>query len=665
MALRDWLQPPRRLVVLFLLIALIVVTAMGGLAWRFLDQDRALERQRTQDRLERTADVITAALGRGAAEAREALTRLSSVARTELRTAAARWAGTLKADALVVILTADGVEGFPSGRLLYRPVPVPSREAPAATYAVGEGLEFRQRDLVGAAAAFRALAASRDSAVRAGALLRLARVERKAGQLPRALESYARLTSLGTVPVGRLPAALVARHARLAILRETGRAAEAEREAATVADDLRAGTWPLTRAVYRYYAEELAGYALPPLDAASRARLERSEAIANAVGELWARWNSADEERRQDGSEVVTWRGHPVLLLWRGTATRGVALVAGPDQVERGWLAEPRPTLAREQVTFVLADASGNGLIGSIPAEAGPQVTRTAAETRLPWTLRVASGNRAADLAQYAERRRLVTLGLAALTLLVVVGLYAAIRGVSRELEVARLQSEFVAAVSHELRTPLTALRQFTELLVSDRVRPEEQRRRYYGVMQREADRLQRLVEGLLDFGRMEAGALEFHRTSIAVPDWVRDLVQEFRQAVAEDGWSIELADHLPGPTRIRADAEAVGRALWNLLDNAVKYSPDHRTVWVEVRREGGQLVIAVRDRGIGISAAERATIFDKFVRGASAGQVGAKGTGIGLAMVRHIVDAHHGTVTVESEPGTGSTFTLRLPVEE
>jgi signal transduction histidine kinase len=87
--------------------------------------------------------------------------------------------------------------------------------------------------------------------------------------------------------------------------------------------------------------------------------------------------------------------------------------------------------------------------------------------------------------------------------------------------------------------------------------------------------------------------------------------------------------------------------------------------VWVEVRREEAQVAIAVRDRGIGISAAERATIFDKFVRGASAGKVGAKGTGIGLAMVRHIVGAHDGTVTVDSEPGMGSTFTLRLPVEE
>lgn len=664
MELRRWLQPPRRLVVLFLLIAVVLVTATSVLAWRFLDQDRALARQRIQDRLERSADVITAALGRGAAEARETLTRFSSLAPAELPTAASRWASTLEFDGLLVILTPDGVQEFPPDRLLYQPMPEP-REAPSAVFAAGEALEFRRRDLAGAAAAYRALATSRDTAVRAGALLRMARVERKAGRSARALESYTRLAGLGMAPVGGAPASLVARHARLSILREMGRAAEAEREAATLADELRAGTWPLTRASYRFYSEELAGYALPQLDSAGRARLERAEAIAYAVSELRARWTGADEERRRDGSEVVTWRGHPVLLLWRGTATSGAALVAGPEQVERGWLSVLRPTLDREQVTFLLADASGNGLIGDIPAMAGPQVTRTTTETRLPWTLRVASGDSGADLAQYAARRRMVALGLAGLALLAVVGLWAAIRGVSRELEAARLQSEFVAAVSHELRTPLTALRQFAELLASDRIGLEEQRRRYYGVMQRETDRLQRLVEGLLDFGRMEAGALEFHRMPVAVGKLVRDVALEFQQQMAEDGWTVELADHVPESTRVCADAEAIGRALWNLLDNAAKYSPDHRTVWVEVRREDGQVAIAVRDRGIGISAAERATIFDKFVRGASAGQVGAKGTGIGLAMVRHIVAAHEGTVTVDSEPGTGSTFTLRLPVEE
>jgi two-component system sensor histidine kinase SenX3 len=125
----------------------------------------------------------------------------------------------------------------------------------------------------------------------------------------------------------------------------------------------------------------------------------------------------------------------------------------------------------------------------------------------------------------------------------------------------------------------------------------------------------------------------------------------------------VELA--LPAsPCRIRADREALGRALWNLLDNAVKYSPEDRTVRVEVAPEGSRLSISVRDRGVGIPAAEQKAIFGKFVRGAGSREMGVKGTGLGLAIVQHVVAAHGGEVRLESAPGEGSRFTLLIPRE-
>jgi signal transduction histidine kinase len=114
----------------------------------------------------------------------------------------------------------------------------------------------------------------------------------------------------------------------------------------------------------------------------------------------------------------------------------------------------------------------------------------------------------------------------------------------------------------------------------------------------------------------------------------------------------------------IRADAEALGRAVWNLLDNAVKYSPDRTTVWVNVSQHDGRVAIAVRDEGVGIAPAQRDAIFKKFVRGTSSDGHAVKGTGIGLAMVKHIVEAHGGAIHVESEVGRGSTFAILLPVE-
>ena len=113
----------------------------------------------------------------------------------------------------------------------------------------------------------------------------------------------------------------------------------------------------------------------------------------------------------------------------------------------------------------------------------------------------------------------------------------------------------------------------------------------------------------------------------------------------------------------VRADDEALKRALWNLLDNAVKYSPDCKTVWIDETPENGCIAIRVRDRGVGIARADQKAVFQKFFRGRGRQIDGVKGTGIGLAMVRHIVEAHGGEVQLESEPGAGSTFTVRLPL--
>jgi signal transduction histidine kinase len=162
----------------------------------------------------------------------------------------------------------------------------------------------------------------------------------------------------------------------------------------------------------------------------------------------------------------------------------------------------------------------------------------------------------------------------------------------------------------------------------------------------------------------MEAGALEFHDEKVAVADLVRGVVTDFEAEVADHGYGVELNDHETGATA-QVDREALSRAVWNLLNNAVKYSPDNRTIRVDVVRDGTRVAIAVRDEGVGIPAAELQTVFNKFVRGSSAEGRGAKGTGIGLAMVRHIAEAHGGEVRVESQVGQGSTFTILLPVEE
>ena len=248
--------------------------------------------------------------------------------------------------------------------------------------------------------------------------------------------------------------------------------------------------------------------------------------------------------------------------------------------------------------------------------------------------------------------------------MLVISGTYFIARAVSRELAVARLQSDFVSAVSHEFRTPLTSLRQLTEILNDGRITAEDRRRTYYEALSRQTERLHQLVESLLDFGRMEAGTSPYRLEPLDACALVRSVVEQFEREAEGQGYHVELDVNGTAGT-IAGDSGALANALRNLLDNAVKYSLDCRTVWVSIERDDERLAIRVRDQGLGIPREEQKEVFRKFVRGADAKAQNIKGTGIGLAMVDHIVKAHNGEIRLQSEPGLGSTFTLLLPCHE
>jgi two-component system phosphate regulon sensor histidine kinase PhoR len=224
------------------------------------------------------------------------------------------------------------------------------------------------------------------------------------------------------------------------------------------------------------------------------------------------------------------------------------------------------------------------------------------------------------------------------------------------------VQTDFVAAVSHEFRSPLTSLGHVAELLVHDRLPDDGDRRRSYGVLLRDSNRLRDLVEGLLDFQRFENGAA-FRLAPEDLADIVHTTVAEFRERIAGDVYRVEVTAP-SGQLMVHADRAALSRALWNLLDNAVKYSPDCRTVWVDVVTTSGWASVAVRDRGIGIPADEHRLVFGRFARGAESTSRRIRGTGIGLATVDQIARGHRGEVRLTSAPGSGSTFTLVLPTQ-
>jgi len=234
---------------------------------------------------------------------------------------------------------------------------------------------------------------------------------------------------------------------------------------------------------------------------------------------------------------------------------------------------------------------------------------------------------------------------------------YVGFRAVSHELSVARLQSEFVATVSHEFRTPLTAMRHLTDLLEEGGVAPERQAV-YYGAIGKEMRRLHGMVEGLLDFGRIESGRRTYQMETTTAADLARRVVEEV-------GSPRVVLETSPSPSSIRADRDALALALRNLVENAIKYSPDESPVRVSVAPQGNLAGISVEDQGAGIAKHEQRKVFRKFVRGSSAQSMNVKGTGIGLAMADQIVRAHGGRLTLVSEPSRGSRFTILLPVDQ
>jgi signal transduction histidine kinase len=261
--------------------------------------------------------------------------------------------------------------------------------------------------------------------------------------------------------------------------------------------------------------------------------------------------------------------------------------------------------------------------------------------------------------------RRQVTIFTAAfgvLLLVVAAGIVATHRLVRRETEMARLKADFVANVSHDLKTPLSVIRMFGETLEMGRVPDEAGRREYYRVITRESERLTRLIDNVLDFSRIESGHRAYDRVPTAIEPLVREAVDAFSHPLAQQGFKVDVrvAPDLP---EVPLDAEAVGQALANLIDNAIKYSAERKALTVEARAVDGALALTVADEGIGIPREEHGRIFDKFYRVGRSDTEGRRGSGVGLALVRHVAEAHGGRVTVASRPGEGSRFTVWLPL--
>jgi signal transduction histidine kinase len=314
-------------------------------------------------------------------------------------------------------------------------------------------------------------------------------------------------------------------------------------------------------------------------------------------------------------------------------------------------------------IICVIVDEAGRP-VSEAGAVAGASLLVTVPFRQALPTWRVALYQPSGASPRHSVRRQvmLFTTAFGVLLVVIVAGLVVTYRLVRRESEMARLKSDFVANVSHDLKTPLSVIRMFGETLEMDRVRDEPTRREYYRVITRESERLSRLIDNVLDFSRIEGGRRRYERVPAAVEPLVREVVEAFAYPLTREGFKVEVhvAADLP---EVAVDADAVAQALANLVDNAIKYSADRKVLRVEAGLRDGALELSVADEGIGIAPAEQGRIFEKFYRVGHSETQGRRGSGVGLALVRHVAEAHGGRVIVESAPGAGSRFTLRIPV--
>ena len=349
-----------------------------------------------------------------------------------------------------------------------------------------------------------------------------------------------------------------------------------------------------------------------------------------------------------------------------GTSTETWGIIINAE-----WLRENalRPALLDNfppgDMTWAVTGNDGAAMMSSENPPASPVTFRTNFVSDTPdWTLEFHQPPPRLIRTFLLSRRGLYFFVFLLIAGILVFGLALTIRSVSHELELARMKSDFVSTVSHEFKSPLTSIRQLAEMLQSGRVPSEERRKQYYDVLLEQSERLALLTDNILSLARIEEGRAGFAFEATDVSALLTKIVSSFQERVRHEGFDIELQVKGRIPL-VALDRTALSQAITNLIDNAIKYSGESRKIAVSASVEEQFVVIAVQDFGVGIKKEDIDRVFERFFRGGDELTRTVKGSGLGLTLVKEIVEAHRGKVQVESEPGKGSLFSIRLPLPQ
>jgi len=666
--LQSWLRPSRRLIAGFTALSLLLVILLVMLATRVWEQDRALEEQRLQARLEITSNEVVTQLRERYSQLLQRVARVSEIPADSVVSFLSSWSDSLAVDGAVLWWNRSELIHYPAGKLLYSPAPVVTVSSEPEELREGVRLEFQGGDPTTAVAFYNQYREVSDRRLRVESLFGLGRVLRNSERTEDAIEVYDELASYEDSLIQGIPVQLLALEAKATLHSERDIPSP---ELRTTLTDLLHGLyqarWSISRGIFEFYlhrADTLwanAGFEnySPPPD------FDQRQSLSEVAIEIKEEREGNLLERDQPGlSSRLLGQDVPFQVISSYLPARyDLHLILGPESLERLLIAPIEILRTGIEYRLILTAPDGRSIHGEPPSGDYPYFMQPNTLTELPWHLYLEAVPLPEGTGLRSRQRTLFFAGLGLVFLLVLVSSFMLAASVHRQMQMARLESQFVSAVSHEFRSPLTSIRQIGEMLASGRVDTAERRDQYYQMLQQDTARLQRLVENFLDFGRAQAGARRYDLRPLDPVTLVEGIVTDFRSELADP--EAEISIEAPADSLlIKVDREAIERAAWNLLDNAIRYSPERKRIRVKVFPEREEICITVSDEGLGIEPDEIRTIFQRFSRGTAAERSGSRGTGIGLALVEHLVEAHGGTIEVESEPGKGSSFTIRLPRE-
>jgi len=320
-----------------------------------------------------------------------------------------------------------------------------------------------------------------------------------------------------------------------------------------------------------------------------------------------------------------------------------------------------RTAIASPEIAIAISDENQRVLYANAPPKDGYLVESNFDRPFSNWKAGI--GLKTSSLEDIGRGSFIHSLAATILVLLVLLGGIALmIRATDREARLAQAKANFVANVSHELKTPLSLLSLFSEILELGRVKNEEKRMEYYRVMRHESRRLNKVIDNILDFSKIEAGRKTYNLADSDMAEVIESVLSSYRYQIVNSGFEIET-NIQPDLPPVSIDREAMAQAISNLLDNAIKYSREVKLLSITTDQRGSDLSVEIADRGIGIPRPEQVKIFEKFYRVGNGLVHDVKGSGLGLSLVKHIIEAHQGTISVESDVGKGSRFTILLPL--